>query len=180
VLFVGTLEPRKNFGALLDAYALLRSRRPDAPPLRVAGRHTPAAQEWVTRASAPPFADHVEFLGYVADDKRRALFEGASVLVMPSWHEGFGLPVLEAMTLGVPVIASNRGALPELVGTDGLLVEPDAPETIANALLRVLDSSAEADERARRAMHRVSLWSWDRTAENVWQLYRRLRPQRSV
>jgi glycosyltransferase involved in cell wall biosynthesis len=179
VLFVGTLEPRKNLGALLEAYALFQTRRPDAPPLKVAGRATPAAREWLGRASTPSLARRVEFLGYVPDAERRPLLEGASVLVMPSWHEGFGLPVLEAMALGVPVIASNRGALPELIGSDGLLVEPDAPHTIADALEHVLDDPGAADERARHAFSRVRTWSWDNAAGNVRRLYAQAQERRS-
>ena len=75
--------------------------------------------------SEPPLAGQVDYVGYVPDDQRRALFEGASLLVLPSWHEGFGLPVLEAMTLGVPVVTSDRGALPEVTADAGLCVSPD-------------------------------------------------------
>ena len=116
VLFVGTLEPRKNLGALLDAYALLRAQERDIPPLRVAGRAPASAAAWVRRMSESPLVGSVDYIGYVPDAKRRALFEGASLLVLPSWHEGFGLPVLEAMALGVPVVTSDRGALPEVAG----------------------------------------------------------------
>ena len=97
-------------------------------------------------------------LGYVDPDHRRALYEGASLLVLPSFDEGFGLTALEAMTLGVPVIASERGALPELVGDAGLLTDPDDPDTITAAIIRVLDDASLAAgmetprHRARQAI----------------------------
>ena len=78
-------------------------------------------------------------IGYVDPADRHALYAGARLLVLPSFEEGFGLPVLEAMTVGVPVVASNRGALPEVVGDAGLLVEPDQPEALADAMARLLD-----------------------------------------
>ena len=121
ILFVGTLEPRKNVGGLLDAYERLLAGWPAAPRLVLAGGLSDAAQPWVERTRSAPLAGHVELRGYVADADRVALYRGAALLVLPSFDEGFGLPALEAMALGVPVIASDRGALPEVVGRAGLL-----------------------------------------------------------
>jgi len=112
VLFVGTLEPRKNIGVLLDAYELLM----DGPELLLAGKPTESGRAWMERIARPPLTGRVRHLGYVDAAHRRALYEGASALVLPSLDEGFGLPILEAMTLGVPVVASRRGSLPEEIG----------------------------------------------------------------
>jgi glycosyltransferase involved in cell wall biosynthesis len=171
VLFVGTLEPRKNLGALLDAYAILRTQERDLPPLRVAGRASASAAAWLRRMKEPPLAGSVDYVGYVPDTGRRALFEGASLLVLPSWHEGFGLPVLEAMALGVPVVASNRGALPEVAGNAGLLVAPDEPGAIADAIRRVLREDGLAEACVRRGFGRIATLSWNESAQTVWQLY---------
>ena len=119
VLFVGTLEPRKNLGALLDAWVDLSSRMPDLPRLRIAGGVRPGGEDWVERMRSAPLAGRVDYVGYVAGPDRRALYEGARLLVLPSFHEGFGLPVLEAMSLGIPVVTSDRGALPEVAGDAG-------------------------------------------------------------
>ena len=131
VLFFGTLEPRKNVGGLLDAYEQRAGHRPagrterhrigtTVPELILAGRATPDAAA-LARAdrAARRCTGCVRHLGYVDPDDRRALYEGARLLVQPSFEEGFGMPVLEAMTLGVPVVAANRGALPEVLGDAG-------------------------------------------------------------
>ncbi len=171
LLFVGTLEPRKNLGALLDAYAILRAQERNVPPLRVAGRAPASAAAWLRRMKEPPLEGSVDYIGYVPDAGRRALFEGASLLVLPSWHEGFGLPVLEAMALGVPVVTSNRGALPEVAGDAGLLVAPDEPSAIADAIRRVLREDGLAEACVRRGLGRVASLSWSESAHTVWQLY---------
>ncbi len=119
ILFVGTLEPRKNVGGLLQSYTQLVQRWPDAPRLVLAGRAVALSAPWLEALTKEPLASKAVHLGYVADSEREALYKGASVLVLPSFNEGFGLPVLEAMTVGVPVIAANRGALPEVLGDAG-------------------------------------------------------------
>src|SRR5204863_774441 len=138
----GTLEPRKNVGALLDAYEALARRRRTLPRLILAGRATADSRPWLDRIARAPLDRLVEHIGYVDPDKRRQLYEGAALLVQPSFAEGFGIPVLEAMTLGVPVVAANRGALPEVLGDVGSLVDADAPEELASAIGRLLDDSA--------------------------------------
>src|SRR5690606_11581889 len=120
VLFMGTLVRRKNIGALLDAWTLLVKTMPDVPKLRLVGAWRPEADMWLQRLQVPPLLGHVEYVGYVPDAQRRAIYAGARLLVLPSFHEGFGLPALEAMALGVPVVASTAGALPEVVGDAGL------------------------------------------------------------
>ncbi len=112
ILFVGTLEPRKNVGGLLQSYTQLVQRWPDAPRLVLAGRSVALSKPWLEALTKEPLASKAIHLGYVADSEREALYKGASVLVLPSFNEGFGLPVLEAMTVGVPVIAveSRRAA----------------------------------------------------------------------
>ena len=116
ILFVGTLSARKNVGTLLDAYAVLRSRVPNAPPLTLAGHTTSASAKWEARLKEPPLAGHVDVTGYVDEAQRLALYAEARMLVLPSYEEGFGLPVLEAMACGVPVVVSSRGSLPEVAG----------------------------------------------------------------
>ena len=170
VLCIGTLEPRKNVGVLLDGFARLRSRRADAPPLVLAGHITDAARAWVTRASEPPLAGHVTFAGYVSDDERRALYARAVAVAVPSLDEGFGLPALEAMACGVPVVVSPVGALPEVVGDAGLYAAPDAPAAWAEALEACLDDARAADLSAR-GLARAEAFSWARAADATWRAY---------
>jgi glycosyltransferase involved in cell wall biosynthesis len=173
VLFVGTLEPRKNVGGLLDAYERLsgsaRARRP--LPLVLAGQATREARPWLDRIARPPLNEVVRYLGYVAPARRRELYEGARVLVQPSFEEGFGFPVLEAMTLGVPVVAANRGSLPELLGGAGLLVEPDDPDRMAAAIGRMVDDDALAEASAAKGVLRSRHFDWRDTAHRAYEAY---------
>lgn len=172
-LFVGTLEPRKNLGVLLDAYARLREADPSAPPLVLAGRHDPAAASLLERAARPPLAGHVELPGYVDEATKRTLFERAIVLVLPSHAEGFGLPAVEALRTGVPVVAANRGALPDTVGSAGALFDPDAPDELAHLLASIAASPERQQQMAEAGFREAERFSWRTTAERLreaWHL----------
>jgi glycosyltransferase involved in cell wall biosynthesis len=144
VLFVGTLEPRKNVAGLLAAYARLVASHADMPQLVLVGR-VPAAEESALSAAAAANS-RLELRGYLPDKERARLYRVASMLVLPSFDEGFGIPVVEAMSAGVPVVVSNRGSLPEIAGDAGLVVDPDDPAALASAMERVL---TDADLRRR-------------------------------
>ena len=171
ILFVGTLEPRKNVGALLDAYALLVANGRSAPPLVLAGGTTPESAEWLRRLERPPLAGRARYLGYIADTERERVYASARVLVIPSLDEGFGLPALEAMSAGVPVIASRRGSLPEVVGSGGLLVEPDDIEGLAAAIDRILCDSQAAMEWGRAGLARARAFTWPAAAATLRRAY---------
>jgi len=172
VLFLGTLEPRKNVGALLDAYAALINRRPGLPELVLAGQTTRVAEAWLARLSQAPLAGRVRAIGYVAPADRRAIFQKAALLVIPSFHEGFGITALEAMTTGVPVVAADRGALPEVLGDAGLLVQPSA-DALADAMERVLTSPGHARWMVERGIERARLFSWRSAADAARDAYAR-------
>lgn len=170
ILFLGTIEPRKNVDGLTAAYERVLEAMPDAPSLVLAGRVPPGAQKLV-RAS-PAAASRIELRGYVSDDERLRLYRSASMLVMPSFEEGFGFPVLEAMTAGVPVVVSSRGSLPELAGTAGLVVDPKDHAGLAAAIQRVL---REPDLRRRmtaEGVRRARGYKWSASAGRVLEAYR--------
>jgi glycosyltransferase involved in cell wall biosynthesis len=172
ILFFGTLEPRKNVGGLLDAYERLIDGTPKGmPELVLAGRATDAARPWLERIARPPLRGAVRHIGYVDPADRQALYAGARLLVMPSFDEGFGLPVLEAMTVGVPVVAANRGSLPEVLGGAGSLVDPENPADIAAAIARLLRDEAYANACTAAGLARASDFRWSRTAERVHDMY---------
>jgi alpha-1,3-rhamnosyl/mannosyltransferase len=187
VLFFGTLEPRKNVAGLLDAYERLLAGPAEAgrygsgsgpaeagrhvPDLVLAGKATDEARAWLDRLERPPLKGRARHLGYVDPAARRALYEGARLLVQPSFEEGFGITVLEAMTLGVPVVAADRGALPELLGGAGLLVDPERSAAIADALSRVLGDAPFAAACAAKGLARAREFRWDRTARQVYDVY---------
>ena len=179
VLFFGTLEPRKNLGALLDAYELLVKRGRPLPPLRIAGKATEQSTEWLERIARPPLKGLVTHIGYVAPERRRSLYDGARVLVQPSFEEGFGLPVLEAMKVGVPVVAARAGALPEVAGDAALLISPTDPGELALAIERLLDDAAFAREAVARGFGRAAFYSWTHTAETTLDAYDRALARRA-
>jgi glycosyltransferase involved in cell wall biosynthesis len=178
LLFVGSLEPRKNVGALLDAYQALLDRKSSIPMLVIAGRATPDAREWLSRMDAPPLAGHVRYAGYIAESERERLYAGARLLIVPSLDEGFGLPALEAMSAGVPVVASNRGSLPEVVGNAGLLVDPADVAALSAALERFACDDAAAFAASAAGLARARDFTWDSAAATLHRAYAEARARR--
>jgi glycosyltransferase involved in cell wall biosynthesis len=172
ILFLGTLEPRKNLGVLLDAYAALVARQPQVPRLVLAGRLTPAADALIRRTRERPLAGRVDLPGYVSEADKRALLDRALVLVLPSHVEGFGLPAVEAMAAGVPVIASNGGALPETVGTAGHLFAPDDTGALGDALESIVGDHARRHRMSDAGWRHVQQFTWARTAQGVRDAWR--------
>lgn len=171
ILFIGTLDARKNIGGLLQAYGQLLARSSRAPRLVIAGGTAPDAAPWLEEMAAPPLAGHVEYLGYVAADRRQSLFRGARLFVLPSFEEGFGLPALEAMAAGVPVLASNRGALPEVVGSAGWLVDPEDTGALSAGIERITTDAALRDHLSRLGVERAREFSWKQTATAIRRAY---------
>ena len=159
ILFMGTLSLRKNVGTLLEAYARLLLRRPDIPPLVLAGHRTAASARWEARCHESPLNGHVEITGYVGSQQKLDLYAEAHMLVLPSYEEGFGLPVLEAMACGVPVVVSTRGSLPEVAGAAATPIDPDNPEGFAVAMESLLDPDA-AREAGDRGRAQAANYSW--------------------
>ena len=174
ILFMGTLEPRKNVGALLNGYAALLEMMPSAPRLWLAGPAPDTAAPWLEAIRQPPLGGRVEHLGYIPADKRYDLYSRASMLVVPSHLEGFGIPVLEAMTAGVPVVVNRRGALPEVAGDAGQVVDADDARELAMAMKRYLDDPALARDASARGVARARTYSWASSAAALVARYRAL------
>jgi glycosyltransferase involved in cell wall biosynthesis len=171
VLFFGTLEPRKNVGTLLDAWERLLRRR-EMPELVLAGQATPESRPWLERIARPPLGGRVRHIGYVDPASRRALYEGALLLVQPSFEEGFGIPVLESMTIGLPVVAANRGALPEVLGDAGLLFEAEDADALASAVERMLTDVGLWSAAVSKGTARARAFRWTETARRVLGVYK--------
>jgi glycosyltransferase involved in cell wall biosynthesis len=171
ILFMGTIEPRKNVETLLRAYARLVSRIPEAPALKLAGKIATACEGILDQIRRPPLAGRVDHVGYVSGGAREDLYREASMLVMPSLDEGFGLPALEAMTIGLPVVVSNRGALPEVVGNAGVLVDPEDPDGLAVAMERVLRDPEQARRQGAAGIDRAKRFSWRGSASRLIEAY---------
>jgi glycosyltransferase involved in cell wall biosynthesis len=172
ILFVGTIEPRKNLDVLFRAYARVLAGRPGVPPLVLAGRTVPQSAGILAPLNEAPLAGHVRYLGYVDEEARRRLFDEASMLVMPSLEEGFGLPALEAMAAGVPVIASRRGALPEVVGDAGTLVDPLDDVAFAAAIDALIADPQRRRAHADAGVLRAREFTWDESAARLLAAYR--------
>jgi glycosyltransferase involved in cell wall biosynthesis len=170
-LFVGTLVPRKNVPTLLEAYERVLTALPGAPRLVVAGGATRESESSLRRLHEPPLAGRVDHIGYVAESDRERLYAGARALVMPSLDEGFGVPALEAMSAGIPVIASNRGALPEVVGSAGTLLAPEDVDGFAQAMLRAARDDAWAAAQGMAGLARAASFTWRDTAQRLREAY---------
>lgn len=170
IIFVGTLEPRKNVPTLLRAFHDLRQRAYDVH-LAIVGRKGWLYEEVFAALTKFKLADHVHFLENVPYEDLARLYNAASCLTLPSHYEGFGLPPLEAMACGTPVVVSDRSSLPEVVGDAGLLVDPDSPEELSAALARVLDDSELRTSLRQRGLARSSEFSWAKAAHQTMAVY---------
>lgn len=170
LLFVSTIEPRKNLPNLFRAYATL----PDAPPLVLAGQRGWNADESFETIERLGLQNRVRWLDAVPFERLPALYNGATLLVLPSYHEGFGLPAIEAMACGTPVVVSNRGSLPEVVRDNGVYVEPDSIESIAAGIQCLLDDRQRATQLRDAGLRHAATYSWRRTAEIALQIYQQV------
>jgi glycosyltransferase involved in cell wall biosynthesis len=171
LLFVGTLEPRKNLPGLLQAYRLLRDEGATRAPLVMVGGKGWLYDEIFERVETLHLVEHVRFLHGVPDEDLPGLYSAAGVSTTPSFYEGFGLPALEAMTFGTPVVVSDRASLPEVVGEAGLLVNPDDPEDIALALTRVLTDETLRVRMRERGLTQAARFTWDKAARETLEVY---------
>ena len=174
ILYTGTLEPRKNVPALIRAYARLRNEAKITHRLVLAGKKGWLYDEIMESVRTLGLERDVMFTGYVADEDMPYLYNGADLFVYPSFYEGFGLPPLEAMACGCPVVTSNTSSLPEVVGDAGLMVDPHRPEELAEAMGRVLDDSGLRSELRERGLRRAAEFSWQRCAAETLAVYREL------
>ena len=172
LLYLGTLEPRKNLVTLVHAYARLRQRGLDWP-LVLAGGKGWLYEDVFAAVERLGLNAHVRFPGYVSYEEQPLWYGGAAVFVYPSTYEGFGLPVLEAMACGAPVVTSTASSLPEAAGDAALLVDCRDEEALAATLERLAGDAALRDDLRRRGLARAALFPWSRTAEETVNVYRR-------
>jgi glycosyltransferase involved in cell wall biosynthesis len=171
LLSVGTLSPRKNLGGIFEAYARLSGQGVDIPPLVVAGKPGWLWEPVLGRIAALGLQNRIRVCDFVPDADLPALLTGAAALLLPSLYEGFGLPVLEAMTCGTPVLTSRCSALAEVSGEAALLVDPHNPGAIAEGIRRLLDDTAYRDELVHRGLIRARAFSWAATARQTLAVY---------
>ena len=176
LFFLGNTDPKKNTPGTLRAYAeyVRRSERP--LPLLVADLPMQAAESILQQIGEPELMDRLRLPGYIPNGDLPAIYNGASAFLYTSLRESFGIPQLEAMACGTPVVTSNTSAIPEIAGEGAILVDPTSPEAIAGALLRLETDAAYRTEKIAYGLERVKLFSWEQTARKLLALYRELGP----
>ena len=172
VLSVGTIERRKNLSRLVQAYGRLRSRREALPKLLIVGRRGWLYEDVFEAVADLALEDEVIFLGYVPEADLPALYNLAEVFVYPSLYEGFGLPPLEAMACGTPVVAANTSSLPEVLGDACLSVSPTDIDGLADAIDRVLSDTELRRSLRQKGLARAMRFTWEAAAQRLLELYR--------
>ncbi len=169
IMYLGTVEPRKNLKTLLRAFALLKNKIPHL--LVIAGMKGWKYHGIFDLLRELSLEERVVFTGFVPEEDLPPLYSGADVFVYPSLYEGFGIPVLEAMACGTPVVASKTSSLPEVVGDAGLLADPHSPGEIAARIEEVLKNPGLAEKLSLLGRKRAGEFTWERTARGTLQVY---------
>jgi glycosyltransferase involved in cell wall biosynthesis len=172
VLFAGTLEPRKNVAGLLRAYRLLLERDPHAPDLILAGSRGWLFDETRALIDDLRLTGRVRWIDSPPDNDLAVLYNAATVFVLPSHYEGFGLTVLEAMACGAPCIISDRGSLPEIAGGAAVEIDPDDASELAEAMAGVLSDRQLQQQLRQQGLARAAEFSWERCARETLAVYR--------
>lgn len=182
ILAVGSIQPRKNLIRLIAAYAALRRARPHAnlPRLVLVGKRAWLYEETLRSIEGQGIASDVIFTGYVPEGDLPALYTDALCFVYPSYFEGFGLPPLEAMQCGAPVITGDRTSLPEVIGDAGLMVDPFDEWAISSAIERMIDDPGLRADFRRKGLERARLFNWHQTARRTLQVYERAMERKGI
>jgi glycosyltransferase involved in cell wall biosynthesis len=180
VLAIGTIEPRKRYDALVAAFAHARTSPGGPRMLAIAGPRGWRAEETVAAINTYDVADSVKLLDFVPEADLATLYSTADVLAMPARYEGFGLPTIEAMACGTPVVCSATGSLPEVTGDAAIHVNVEAEGALANALTRVLADEGLRQTLIARGLERARDYTWERAARAVLDVYRMVAKTRHV
>jgi glycosyltransferase involved in cell wall biosynthesis len=170
ILSVGTVQPRKNYGRLIQAVAQIRAHHPDVHLVIAGGRGWLEDPIYDTLKSTS-MENQTHFTGFVDDVDLPALYSAAACFAFPSLYEGFGLPVLEAMACGTPVITSNLSSLPEAAGSAGLLIDPYDVAALADALDQILTDTTLVHQLIRKGFQQIQKFTWQHSAQKLRQIY---------
>jgi glycosyltransferase involved in cell wall biosynthesis len=174
ILAVGALQPRKNFVMLMRAFSAICSHSGTPLDLVIAGQRGWMWEAIESEARTSPVADRIHLLGYVPDKELPGLYAGAKVVAFPSLYEGFGIPLLEAMACGIPVVAANDSSLPEVVGDAGLLLEPTDQKQWEDALAELIANDRLRRELRDKGIDRAATFTWERTARETFSVYQQV------
>ena len=174
ILFVGTIEPRKNIVGLIEAFDILKRTQKTDHDLVLVGQKGWLYEPIFERIARSPYRDSIYHLDYLPDDVVAEFYRRADVFLYPSHYEGFGMPVLEAMTLGAPVICSNNSSLPEVAGDAAVMIDAEDEIAIADAILKLIGDRAFRQELITKGYDQALKFSWRRTAERTVEGYQAL------
>ncbi|MFK7160101.1 glycosyltransferase family 1 protein [Marinospirillum sp. MEB164] len=173
-LYVGTIEPRKNLEVLLEAYRALSLQQRQRWPLVLAGYHGWRSEPIHAKIKKAQQEGWVRYLGFVAAEDLPKLYAGARLFTFPSSYEGFGLPVLEAMSSGIPVVCSDSSSLPEVTGEAALMIAPEETQGLTELLQQGLEDEQWREHAVQRGLQQAQQFSWARCATETLAVYRRL------
>ena len=172
ILAVGNLQPRKNLSHLINAFAKIKKHTGISHQLVIAGKALWRESEVYRAVREHGLENHVVFTGYVPDEDLVQLYNQADVFVYPSLYEGFGLPVIEAMACGTPVVTSDSSSIPEVAGDAAMLVNPEDVESIAQGLETVVTNTSLKEALGRKGVEQARKFTWEKTAEQTLRIYR--------
>jgi glycosyltransferase involved in cell wall biosynthesis len=174
ILSVGTVQPRKNYSLLLRAFEKVCEMWREPLELVIVGQRGWMWEPIEAEIRTSPVATRIHWLGYVADEQLPPLYRGATLVAMPSLCEGFGLPLLEAMACGAPVIASAASCFPEVCGDAARLIDPNDERAWADAMRELLGDAEKRNELRRRGLARAAQFTWERTARETIAVYHKV------
>ncbi len=168
-IYVGAIHPRKNLMNLLKAFSLFKKRQKSNMQLLIAGRLAWDYESFTESLKTYKYRQDVHLLGYLPQDQLASLIAAAYALVYPSYFEGFGAPIVEAMQSGVPVITSNTSSMPEIAGTAALLADPQSISDIAEQMMRIFKDETHRNELIEAGLEQAKKFSWKKTADLLWK-----------
>jgi glycosyltransferase involved in cell wall biosynthesis len=174
VLYAGNVKPHKNLERLIDAFHLVRKRGLDHLKLVLIGDDISKYAALRRAVHRHQLHNYVRFLGYLPEDTLAVMYRLAAVFVFPSLYEGFGLPPLEAMASGTPVVTSNLSSLPEVAGDAAVLVDPYDPQAIADAIYQILVDDQLRTALRRKGLAQAASFSWEKSVRRIWDIYREI------
>jgi len=174
ILHVGSFEPRKNIPALLEAYAILKKRGICQHRLVFTGGTRWKSSGIISKIDELGLQNDISILGYIPEEELPVLYNAADLLVYPSLYEGFGMPVVEAMACGCPVITSNTTSLPEITGMAGIIVDPNNYRELADAISLVIQDSQLKQKMRRQGLEQANFFSWERCAQQTMSIYKQV------
>lgn len=172
LFFLGNTDPKKNTAKVLQAYNIYLSRSRNPLPLLIADLKEIIIDEYLERYGLQAIKKMLRYPGYIPNTELPAIYSGASAFIYTSLRESFGIPILESMACGTPVVTSNTSAMPEIAGTDGILINPNEPEEIADAILRLEEDPDYYQRQVEYGLKRVQQFSWENTAKEILKIYK--------